>query len=54
MTPVAQAAIRGDFGPPQEQPIKAVLMRPTYVPPSIHRNRSAKVVVELEVVPTNR
>ncbi len=39
-----------DFGPPQGQPIHAVLTSPPHVPPPIHRNYPAKVIVELEVV----
>ena len=39
------AATHGDFGPPQGEPIHAVLG----VPPPIHRRYPAKVVVELEV-----
>ena len=41
--------IPGDFGPPQGAPIKAVLTSPPNVPPPIHRNYPAKVIVELEV-----
>lgn len=39
-----------DFGPPQGKPIHAVLTSPPNVPPPIHRNYPAKVIVELEVV----
>jgi len=39
-----------DFGPPQGQPIHAVLTSPPNVPPAIHRNYPAKVIVELEVI----
>jgi len=39
----------GDFGPPQGEPIHAVLGIPPNVPPPIHRNHPAKVIVELEV-----
>src|SRR6187455_2281069 len=42
--------IPGDFGPPQGQPIKAVLTSPPLVPPPITRKYPAKVIVELEVV----
>ncbi|GAB2799652.1 hypothetical protein GCM10027021_23680 [Dyella kyungheensis] len=38
-----------DFGPPQGEPIRAVLGVPPNVPPPIHRNYPAKVIVELEV-----
>jgi len=40
----------GDLGPPQGEPIRAVLGIPPNVPPPIHRNAPAKVIVELEVV----
>ncbi len=40
----------GDFGPPQGEPIHAVLTSPPHVPPPIHRNYPAKVVVDLEVI----
>lgn len=50
LTPAEQAAIHGDFGPPQGQPIKAVLTSPPHVPPPIHRDYPAKVIVELEVI----
>ena len=39
-----------DFGPPQGAPIHAVLTSPPHVPPPIHRNYPAKVIVDLEVV----
>lgn len=39
----------GDFGPPQGEPIKAVLTSPPEVPPPTGRNYPAKVIVELEV-----
>ena len=39
----------GDFGPPRGEPIHAVLGVPPNVPPPIHRNYPAKVIVELEV-----
>jgi nitrite reductase (NO-forming) len=39
-----------DFGPPQGEPIHAVLTSPPNVPPPIHRNYPAKVIVELEVI----
>ncbi|MEO9077816.1 MAG: copper-containing nitrite reductase [Rhodanobacter sp.] len=44
------ASERGDFGPPQGEPIHAVLTSPPHVPPPIHRNFPAKVIVELEVI----
>lgn len=40
----------GDLGPPQGEPIHAVLTSPPNVPPPIHRNYPAKVIVELEVI----
>jgi nitrite reductase (NO-forming) len=41
---------RGDFGPPQGEPVKAVLTAPPEVPPATGRSAPAKVVVELEVI----
>ena len=38
-----------DFGPPQGEPIKAVLTSPPNVPPATGRKAPAKVIVELEV-----
>lgn len=46
----AQSGIPGDFGPPQGEPIHAVLTSPPNVPPPIHRNTPAKVIVDLEVI----
>ena len=40
---------KGDFGPPQGEPIKAILTSPPHVPPPTNRNYPAKVIVELEV-----
>ncbi|MEJ1095546.1 MULTISPECIES: copper-containing nitrite reductase [unclassified Pseudoxanthomonas] len=40
----------GDFGPPQGEPIKAVLTAPPLVPPATGRTAPAKVIVELDVV----
>jgi nitrite reductase (NO-forming) len=40
---------KGDFGPPQGEPIKAVLTEPPHVPPPVNRKHPAKVIVELEV-----
>ena len=45
---------QGDFGPPQGEPIHAVLASPPQVPPAIHRNYPAKVIVELEVTEVDR
>ncbi len=50
VTSTSVASERGDFGPPQGEPIHAVLTSPPHVPPPIHRNYPAKVIVELEVV----
>jgi nitrite reductase (NO-forming) len=41
---------KGDFGPPQGEPVKAVLTSPPEVPPPTGRTAPAKVIVELEVV----
>ena len=40
---------KGDFGPPQGEPIEAVLTSPPLVPPATGRDYPAKVVVNLEV-----
>ncbi|HEV2227774.1 MAG TPA: copper-containing nitrite reductase [Steroidobacteraceae bacterium] len=47
--PMPSGAVPGDFGPPQGEPIHAQLTSPPFVPPPIHRNHPAKVIVELEV-----
>ncbi len=52
--PVAASAdtggsLKGDFGPPQGEPIQAVLTSPPEVPPPTHRKHPAKVIVDLEV-----
>jgi len=39
----------GDFGPPQGEPVNAVLTSPPLVPPATGRTAPAKVIVELEV-----
>src|SRR6188508_1178960 len=39
----------GDFGPPQGEPVHAVLTSPPLVPPPTGRHAPAKVIVELEV-----
>jgi len=41
---------QGDFGPPQGEPVHAVLTSPPQVPPATNRHQPAKVIVELEVV----
>ncbi|HSR64601.1 MAG TPA: copper-containing nitrite reductase [Xanthomonadaceae bacterium] len=43
-------SLKGDFGPPQGQPIEAVLTDPPFVPPPVNRDYPAKVNVELDVV----
>jgi nitrite reductase (NO-forming) len=47
-------SLRGDFGPPQGEPIHAVLTSPPHVPPATNRSYPAKVIVELEVVEVDR
>jgi nitrite reductase (NO-forming) len=42
-------SLKGDFGPPQGEPVKAVLTQPPLVPPATGRSTPAKVIVELEV-----
>lgn len=42
-------SLKGDFGPPQGEPIKAVLTSPPQVPPATGRDYPAKVRVDLEV-----
>lgn len=44
------SSTRGDFGPPQGEPIHATLTSPPNVPPPVNRNYPAKVIVELEVI----
>jgi nitrite reductase (NO-forming) len=46
----ATKRIPGDFGPPQGEPIHAVLTSPPNVPPPIARKYPAKVIVDLEVI----
>ena len=46
----ANASSRGDFGPPQGEPIHAVLTSPPNVPPPTNRKYPAKVIVELGVI----
>jgi len=41
---------QGDFGPPQGEPVKAVLTSPPLVPPATGRTTPAKVIVELAVI----
>jgi len=42
-------SLSGDFGPPQGEPVQAVLTSPPLVPPPTGRHAPAKVIVELEV-----
>src|SRR5690349_5718466 len=55
-TPAAAAnedtggSLAGDFGPPQGEPIKAILTSPPMVPPATGRSTPAKVIVELDVI----
>ena len=49
-TAAASGAIKGDLGPPQGEPVKAVLTSPPNVPPATGRTVPAKVIVELEVI----
>jgi len=44
----------GDFGPPQGEPVMAVLTSPPHVPPATGRSAPAKVIVELEVQEVER
>jgi nitrite reductase (NO-forming) len=41
---------KGDFGPPQGDPVHAILTSPPKVPPATNRRAPAKVIVELEVI----
>src|SRR5215207_10764391 len=57
-TPVAAAETggsrQGDFGPPQGEPVHAVLTSPPQVPPPMNRKAPAKVIVELEVIEVDK
>lgn len=46
---VNTAAVHGDFGPPQGEPVEAILTSPPLVPPATGRHAPAKVIVNLEV-----
>ena len=48
-TGAAVAAGSADLGPPEGDPIHAILTSPPNVPPATNRNHPAKVIVELEV-----
>ncbi|MEO7319317.1 MAG: copper-containing nitrite reductase [Chthoniobacteraceae bacterium] len=41
---------KGDFGPPQGEPVKALLTLPPLVPPATGRTAPARVIVELDVI----
>ena len=41
---------KGDFGPPQGEPVNAILTSPPMVPPATGRTAPAKVIVELDVI----
>ncbi len=43
-------SLNGDFGPPQGQPIDAILTLPPQVPPATGRKAPAKVIVKLDVI----
>jgi nitrite reductase (NO-forming) len=45
---------KGDFGPPQGEPVHAVLTSPPQVPPATGRTAPAKVIVELEVIEVDK
>ncbi len=45
---------KGDFGPPQGEPVHAVLTSPPNVPPATQRTQPAKVIVDLEVTEVDR
>lgn len=47
--PDTGGSAKGDFGPPQGEPIRAVLTSPPHVPPPVNRDYPAKVIVDLEV-----
>ena len=42
-------SVRGDLGPPQGEPVQAILTSPPAVPPPTNRKQPAKVIVDLEV-----
>ncbi len=42
-------SVAGDFGPPQGDPIQAVLTSAPVVPPPVNRDYPAKVIVDMEV-----
>ena len=48
-TPDTGGSAAGDFGPPQGEPIEAVLTSAPDVPPPLNRDYPAKVIVDMEV-----
>jgi nitrite reductase (NO-forming) len=48
--PATPAGAHGDLGPPQGEPVHAVLTSPPNVPPPVNRKVPARVIVELEVI----
>ena len=48
-SPDTGRSAKSDFGPPQGEPIRAILTSPPQVPPPTGRTQPAKVIVELEV-----
>ena len=47
-------SMKGDFGPPQGEPVHAVLTSPPEVPAATNRKQPAKVIVELEVIEVDK
>jgi nitrite reductase (NO-forming) len=47
-------SLHGDFGPPQGDPVHAVLTSPPQVPAPTNRKHPAKVIVELEVIEVDK
>ncbi len=43
-------SLKGDFGPPQGEPVEAIITSPPNVPPPTGRHAPAKVIVELDVI----
>ena len=43
-------AFAADLGPPQGEPVNAILTSPPNVPPATNRHKPAKVIVKLEVI----
>src|SRR3982750_602206 len=49
-TATTGGSAKGDFGPPDGEPVHAVLTSPPNVPPPTLRTKPAKVIVELTVI----